>query len=151
MNRMFVVSTLMNSCCGCLRPPLGGTLATVPRDLQQRLLDPPPDTSPGDGGVLGLAGDLVDLVDVDDPPLRLVDVVVGGLEQGKDDVLDVLADVPRLGQRGRVRDGERDVQDARQRLGEQRLPAPGGAQKQDVRLLELHAFAAARLDPLVVL
>jgi len=30
MNRMLVVSTLTKSCCGCLRPPLGGTLAVVP-------------------------------------------------------------------------------------------------------------------------
>ena len=30
MNRMLVVSTCRNSCCGCLRPPCGGTEATVP-------------------------------------------------------------------------------------------------------------------------
>src|SRR6188768_1058622 len=30
MNRMLVVSTWKNSWCGCLRPPCGGTLATVP-------------------------------------------------------------------------------------------------------------------------
>src|SRR6266567_5822300 len=28
--RMFVVSTGVNSWCGCLRPPCGGTLAIVP-------------------------------------------------------------------------------------------------------------------------
>ena len=30
MNRILVVSTCTNSCCGCLRPPFGGTFATVP-------------------------------------------------------------------------------------------------------------------------
>ncbi len=30
MNRMLDVSTCRNSCCGCLRPPWGGTEATVP-------------------------------------------------------------------------------------------------------------------------
>src|SRR5258705_233359 len=30
MNRMLVVSTCRNSCCGCLRPPCGGTEAIVP-------------------------------------------------------------------------------------------------------------------------
>ncbi len=30
MNRMFEVSTCTNSCWGCLRPPLGGTLEMVP-------------------------------------------------------------------------------------------------------------------------
>src|SRR5690242_21172809 len=34
-------------------------------------------------------------------------------------------------------DRERDVQDARQRLGQQRLPAPGRAEEEDVRLLQL--------------
>src|SRR5262249_16954882 len=29
-NRMLVVSTCRNSCCGCLRPPCGGTDAIVP-------------------------------------------------------------------------------------------------------------------------
>src|SRR5690606_25744427 len=38
----------------------GGAL----EDLQQRLLDPLPGDVPGDRGVLALAGDLVDLVDV---------------------------------------------------------------------------------------
>jgi len=53
-------------------------------------------------GFSDFRGDLVDLVDVDDPPLRLLDVVVGGLKQGEDDVLDILADVPRLGEGGGV-------------------------------------------------
>ena len=39
MNSMFVVSIWMNSWCGCLRPPCGGTDATrALEDLQQRLL-----------------------------------------------------------------------------------------------------------------
>ena len=39
MKRMLVVSTCRNSCCGCLRPPLGGTLRDrALDDLEQRLL-----------------------------------------------------------------------------------------------------------------
>ena len=53
------------------------------------------------------------------------------------DVLDVLADVAGLGERRRVGDRERDVEDPRERLREQRLAAPGRAEQQDVRLLEL--------------
>jgi hypothetical protein len=151
MNRMFVVSTLMNSCCGCLRPPLGRDVGDGPlQDLEERLLHPFARHVARDGRVLGLPGDLVDLVDVDDPPLRLLHVVVGGLQQRQDDVLDVLAHVPGLGERGRVGDGERDVQDARQRLGEQGLPAAGGPQQEDVRLLQLDAVGPLRLDPLVM-
>ena len=59
-------------------------------DLQQRLLPPSPETS-RDRRVA--PGDLVDLVDVDDPGLGLLDVEVGCLDQLEQDVLDVFADV----------------------------------------------------------
>ena len=81
-------------------------------DLQQRLLHALAGDVAGDGGVLALAGDLVDLVDVDDAALGALDVVVGGLQQVDDDVLDVLADVAGLGERRGVGDGERHVEDA---------------------------------------
>jgi hypothetical protein len=84
--------------------------------------------------VLGLAGDLVDLVDVDDPGLGLLDVVVGGLDELEEDVLDVLADVAGLGQRRRVGDGERDVEHLGEGLGEVGLAAAGRADQQDVGL-----------------
>src|SRR5262249_34193436 len=46
MKRMLVVSTCRNSCCGCLRPPLGGTLAMVPSMiLSSACCTPSPDTS----------------------------------------------------------------------------------------------------------
>ena len=38
MNRMLVVSTCKNSCCGCLRPPLGEVRHRAFDNLQQRLL-----------------------------------------------------------------------------------------------------------------
>ena len=46
MNRMFVVSIWMNSWCGCLRPPWGGTLACVPsRIFSSACCTPSPLTS----------------------------------------------------------------------------------------------------------
>ena len=78
----------------------GGAL----EDLEQRLLHALAGDVAGDRRVLGLAGDLVDLVDVDDAGLGLLDVVVGGLDQLEQDVLDVLADVAGLGERGGVGD-----------------------------------------------
>ena len=104
-------------------------------DLQQRLLHAFARDVARDRRVLGLAGDLVDLVDVDDPGLGLLDVVVGGLDQLEQDVLDVLADVAGLGERGGVGDRERHLQQPRERLREQRLAAAGRADQQDVRLL----------------
>ena len=123
-------------------------------DLQQRLLDAFARHVARDRGVLVLAADLVDLVDVDDALLALLDVAAGRLQQLEDDVLDVLADVAGLGQRRRVDDGEGDREELGERLREQRLAGAGRADQQDVRLGQLDVVAAARLlldlDPLVV-
>ena len=77
-NRMLVVSIWRNSCCGCLRPPFGGTLATVPSMiLSNACWTPSPETSRVMLGFSPLRLDLVDLVDVDDALHGPVDVVVG--------------------------------------------------------------------------
>ena len=122
-------------------------------DLQQRLLHALAGHVARDRRVVRLARDLVDLVDVDDPGLGLLHVVVGGLDQLQEDVLDVLADVAGLRERGGVGDRERHVEDSRQRLREQRLAAAGRAQQQDVGLLQLDLallVGAGDLDALVV-
>ena len=125
----------------------GGAL----HQLEQRLLHALARHVARDRGVLGLAADLVDLVDIDDPALRPLDVIVGRLEQLEDDVLDILADIARLGQRRRVGHRERHVEDARQRLREQRLAAAGRPDEQDVRLGELDIGAlGAVVQPLVM-
>ena len=120
-------------------------------DLQQRLLDALAGDVTGDRRVVGLARDLVDLVDVDDPALRALDVEVRGLDEAQQDVLDVLADVAGLGQARRIGDAERHVEDLGQRLGEERLAAAGRADEQDVRLPELDIVdRVAGVDALVV-
>ena len=125
-------------------------------DLQQRLLHALSGDVASDRRVLALAGDLVDLVDVDDAGLGALDVIVGGLDQLEQNVLDVLADVAGLRQRGGVGDCERDVQHLRQRLREVGLAAAGGTQHQDVGLGQLDRLRAgiahllAGLDALVM-
>ena len=122
MNRMLVVSTCRNSCCGCLRPPCGGTEATVPSMIfSSACCTPSPDTSRVIEGLSDLRRNLVDFVDVDDAALGALDIVVGRLQQLQDDVLHVLADIAGFGQRGGVGHGEGHVEDARQRLRQQRL------------------------------
>src|SRR5436190_5114143 len=123
-------------------------------DLQERLLDAFPRHVARDRGILVLAADLVDLVDVDDALLALLDVAAGRLQQLQDDVLDVLADVAGFRQRRRVDDGEGDGEELGERLREERLAGAGRADQQDVRLRQLDVVPAARLlldlDPLVV-
>jgi hypothetical protein len=78
------------------------------------------------------------VIDVDDALLGSGDVIVGGLNQPDQDVLDVLADVAGLGQHGGIGDGEGDVQVAGQRLGQQGLAHAGGTDQQDIALFQIH-------------
>ena len=121
-------------------------------DLEQRLLHALAGDIAGDRGVVGLARNLVDFVDVDDAALGAGDVEIRRLNQVQQDVLNVLAYVAGLGQRGRVGDREGDVEDARERGGEQRLADTGRSDQQDVALLEFNAVGGVDLarDPLVV-
>ena len=108
------------------------------KNLKQRLLNALARNIAGDGEVLGLAGDLVDLVHVDNADLRALNIAIGGIDELEQDVLHILADVTGLGERGGVGDGKRHLEDARERLGQQRLTGTGGAEQQNIRLGELH-------------
>ena len=89
------------------------------------------------------------------------DVSVRGRDELEQDVLHVLAHVARLGERRGVCDGKRHLEEARERLGKQRLARARGAQQQDVALRELDGLAVhdligagragAGLEALVVL
>ena len=114
------------------------------QDLQQRLLHAFARNIAGDGRILVLAADLVDFVDIDDALLAALHVPIGVLQQPQDDVLDVFADVAGFGQRGGVDDGERNIQDARQGLGQQRLAGTRRPDQQNVGFGQLH-FAGALL------
>ena len=90
-------------------------------NLEQRLLDALAGDVARDGDVVGAAADLVDLVDEDDPVPGLLDVHAGRLDEVEQDVLDILADVARLGERRGVGDGEGHVEDAREGPRDERL------------------------------
>ena len=108
------------------------------KNLKQRLLNALARNIAGDGEVLGLAGDLVDLVHIDDAHLRALDIAIGGVDELEQDVLHVLAHVAGLGERGGVGNGKRHLEDTRKRLSQQRLTGTGGSQQQNVGLGELH-------------
>ena len=119
-------------------------------DFQQCLLHALAGDVARDGGVLALAGDLVDLVDIDDSALGELHVVIRRLKQAEQNVFHIVADVARLGEGRRVRDGERHLQNAGERLGKERLAAASGAEEQDVALLQLHLVVAAEEDAFIV-
>ena len=127
---------------GVLPAPLGRDVGHAPLDdLQQRLLHPLAGDVAGNGGVGALAGELIDLVDVDDAVLGAGHIVVGRLDEAQEDILHVLAHVPGLGQARGVGDGEGDVQDAGHGLGEQGLAGARGPDEEDVALLDLPLFS----------
>ena len=108
------------------------------KNLKQRLLNALARNVAGDGEVLGLAGDLVDLVHVDNANLSALNVAIGSIDKLEQDVLHVLANVTGLGERSGVGDGKRHLEDAGERLGEQGLTGTGGTEQQNVGLGELH-------------
>ena len=89
-----------------------------------------------DGSGVGLTANLINLVDEDDAALGALDVHVGGLEEAENDGFNVVADVAGFGERGGVCDGERHVEHARERLGEERLAGASWANQEDVALVE---------------
>ena len=77
--------------------------------LQQGLLDALARYVTGDGGVIRLAGDFVDLIDVNDAALGALHVVLAALQQFLDDVFNVFAHITGFGQGGGVGHHERHV------------------------------------------
>ena len=113
-------------------------------DLEERLLHAFARDVAGDGGVLGLAADLVDLVDIDDAALGPLDIVVGGLQKLKNDVLDVLADIAGFGQGRRVGHGEGHIEHAGQVWASRVLPQPVGPMR---RMLDFASSTSPPLQP----
>ena len=83
--------------------------------------------------------------------LGALHLVVGVLQQFGDHRLDVLADIASLRQRGAVADRERHVQTLGDRLRQQRLAHAGGAEQQDVGLVQLHVVRLGVEDVAAVL
>ena len=101
---------------------------------------------PGDREVFGLAGNLVDLVDVDDAYLGAVDIEISGRYELEQDVLDVFANIARFGERRGIGNGKRHAQRSRERLREERLARAGRTEQEDVALSELDVVVARRVE-----
>ena len=124
--------------------------------LQQRLLDALAAHVARDGGVVPLARELVDLVDVDDAALGPLDIVVGRLKQvapGSTRHPRRRSPLPLAPWRPRSRKGTSRMR-ASVRASSV-LPVPLGPEQEDVRLLELDVVEGVEvllgLDALVVI
>mmetsp|Transcript_9649 Transcript_9649/g.18131 ORF Transcript_9649/g.18131 Transcript_9649/m.18131 type:complete len:455 (-) Transcript_9649:846-2210(-) len=133
-SRMLLVSLLRHVHDGALEHLQQGLLHTLPRHVSR-------------GGGPGPLGNLVNLVDVHNAPLRQVEVVARSLEELAKDVLHVLAHVPSLSQGRRVREHERHVHQLGKRLGKKRLSRPGGSKHENVGLFRLDVLVEPRAEP----
>ena len=114
------------------------------QDLQQCLLHALAGDVAGDRRVVALAGNLVDLIDIDDAALRALHIEVRGLQELQQDVFHVFADVAGFGERGGIGNSERHVQHPRQSLGQVGLTGTGRPKHQDVGLGDLHLVLVLR-------
>ena len=114
------------------------------QNLQQRLLHSLARNIAGDGRVFVLLGNLVDLVDVNDALLGALNIAAGALQELQNDIFNVLAHVPRFGQRSGIGNGKRHFQHARQGLRQQGLAGARRPDQQDIGFGQLHVAANAR-------
>ncbi len=120
------------------------------QDFQQCLLHTFTRNITGDRRVLTLAGDLVDLVDVDNPFLRTLHIIICRLKQPKKDVFNILADIARFGQSGCIRDGKRNIEHPREGLRQQGFAHACRAEQKDIRLVQLNIPHVPEIDALIV-
>ena len=114
-------------------------------NLQQRLLHALTGHVTGDGEVLAaLAGNLVDLVNVDDAALSLSNIAVSGIDEAQQNVLHVVTHVARLGEGGCVDQGEGHIQLLRQGCRQVSFTAASRAEHQNIRLAQLHLLPRGR-------
>ncbi len=137
-----------------LAPALGRNVGDRSfQHLEQRLLHAFATDVTSNADVVAGFADLVDLVDIQDAALSRFEVEVGRMQQLQQQVLDVFADIARFGQRGRIADGERHVEDACERASEQGFAAACRPDEHDVGLLDLdiRAFEASRQTLIVIM
>ena len=106
----------------------------------------------GDGGIVTLTGNLVNLINKDDAPLGCCHVVVSHLQQSSEDALHILAHIACFGKHSSVNDGERHVEHLGNGACKQGFACTCGAHHDDVALFYLHTILVlGLLQTLVVI
>ena len=100
--------------------------------FQQRLLNPLAAHIARDARIFRFPRHLIDFVDIDNPALCLVNVVIGRLQELQYNIFDILTDIARLGQCRGVCHRKRNINNARQRLGQQRFTRSRWTQDKNV-------------------
>src|SRR5229473_4221062 len=120
---------------GVLAPTLGRYVGNGAfNNLEQSLLYALARNIASNGWIVRLACDFVDLIDIDNAPLSTGYIKIRRLYEAQENVFDILTDVARFCERGRISDTERHVQNLGQRLCQQSFPTTGRTNHQDIAL-----------------
>ena len=92
--------------------------------------------------VLGLASNLINLIDVDNTYLSALNIAICGSNELKQDILDIFTNVTSLGKGGCVSNGKRNLKKTSKCLSKQGFTSTGWAQEQDVGLCNLNILLA---------
>ena len=120
------------------------------QNLQERLLHTFAGNIPGDGSVFALSGNLIHLINVNDSPLSQLHIKVSRLQQTNQDILHVVAHIACFRQGCGISDSKGNIENLGQRLGKQGLAGAGGADEQNIALLQLHLRLRCQIDTLVM-
>ena len=136
---------------GVLAPAAWGYIGHCSlQNLQQRLLHTFAAYITGNGAVLALAADFVNLVHIDNAPFGAFHIKVRRLDQAQQNIFHVLAYIPGLGQGGGVCNGKGNIQDLCQGLGQHGFAHASGTHQQDIALLQLHIVLLGTENTLIV-
>ena len=131
---------------GVLAAALGGHVHhRTFEQFEQALLDALAAHVAGDGGIVALAGNLVDFVDEHDAALGALHVIVGHLQEAGQDAFYIFAHVAGLGKHRGIDNGEGHIEEAGNGAGQKGLARTRRADHDDVRLFDFHTVVVLRL------
>ena len=105
----------------CWRNTCNGTL----KNLQKCLLNAFTRDVTSNREVLGLASNLINLIDVDNTYLSAVNIAICGSNELKQDILDIFTNVTSLGKGCCVSNSKRHLKKTSKRLSKQRFTSTG--------------------------
>ena len=115
------------------------------QQLEQSLLNALTTDISGDAGVITLTCNLINLVNKDDTTLCSLHIIVGYLEQARQDAFHILAYIACLRKHGSIDNGEWHIQHLGNGTSQQGLTCSRRTHHDDVRLLNLNTIIISRL------
>ncbi len=104
-----------------------------------------------DRRIFTFACDFINFIDIDNAVLCALDIEIGRLNQAKQNIFHVLADIACLRQRRRIGNRERNLQRLCQCLRKQRLARAGRSDQQNVALLQLYIVIPVAENAFIVI